>query len=286
MELTKENYFSPEAEAIYMGSSSFKAWDNQHKGFEIFGNFVEGGCEAREVAVLAGEYEKPDKKAFLIGSYVDAWFEGPESFQEFCNENHDKIYKKRGGGVYADFERADKMIEVLRNSELIQDMRNCDRQVILTGEIAGQKIKVAYDLIDHNRKYFADLKTTDKIDATKYVNGKWVTFIDAFDYELQLAIYSEVLFQNYGEYYDMYIIVVDKKLNPDHEVIYMGNQSHEESFVHMKLEEIDCKMPHIQDVRAGKVEPVGCGKCAYCMSNKKLDKPVSYADFKERLGVV
>ena len=158
MELTGKNYFSKEAELKYFGSSSYKAYDMQHQGFEVFGNFVEGGCEAREIAVLNGEYEKPDKKVFLVGQYVHAWLQGAEAFQEFCKENHSTIFKKNGS-PYADFARADEMIDTLRKSDIVTDMKNCEHEVIFTGDIAGVEFKVMVDLLDLERGYFADLKT-------------------------------------------------------------------------------------------------------------------------------
>lgn len=284
MELTRKNYFSAEAEAEFMGSSSFKAYDNEHTGFKVFDNFVEGGCEAREIAVVDGEYVKPDKEVFLVGSYVHAWSDSPEAFQELINEEYERIYTKGGKKLRAPFERADLMIEVLKNSELVTDMRNCQHEQIFTGVIAGQKIKIQVDLMDLERGYFADLKTTQDIEKVSYVDGERKTFIDMYDYQLQFAMYSEIIYQNIGRYLDFYIIVVDKKPIPNHEVIYMGNQE-TSSIVAEKLEEIHLKMPHIQDVRARKVEPVGCGKCAYCMSKKVLTAPVSYSEFRERLGL-
>ena len=54
--LTSENYFSPENELFYMGSSQFK-------------NFQK--CEASALAELRGEYEREITDVLLVGSYVD-----------------------------------------------------------------------------------------------------------------------------------------------------------------------------------------------------------------------
>ena len=61
MSVTAENYFSPESNMKYMGSSQFKAFQK---------------CEAAALAELKGEYVRPPSDALLIGSYVDAHFEG------------------------------------------------------------------------------------------------------------------------------------------------------------------------------------------------------------------
>ena len=59
--LTSENYYSPESNQGYMSASQFKS-------------FLD--CEARTLAELHGEYHRPSTEALLVGSYVDAYFEG------------------------------------------------------------------------------------------------------------------------------------------------------------------------------------------------------------------
>ena len=59
--LTAENYYSQVANMAYMSVSQFKAFEQ---------------CEAAAMAELYGEYKAPTSTALLVGSYVDAWFEG------------------------------------------------------------------------------------------------------------------------------------------------------------------------------------------------------------------
>ena len=61
MKLTNENYFSKEADMEYMSVSQFKAFEQ---------------CEAAALASVKGEWERPKTTALLVGSYVDAHFEG------------------------------------------------------------------------------------------------------------------------------------------------------------------------------------------------------------------
>jgi glutaredoxin len=35
-------------------------------------------------------------------------------------------------------------------------------------------------------------------------------------------------------------------------------------------------MPHILDVKSGRVEPERCGVCDYCRATKKIDKPIDF----------
>lgn len=283
--LNKDNYFDRAMELIYMGSSSIKAWDVEHKGLFVFGNWVPGGCEARELAVLKDEYEKPFKEAFLVGQYVHAAMESRKEFQKLINDNYDDIYGGKLEGSKAPFKRADKMIRTLRKDSLAMAVLEGEKERIFTGSIGGQKIKIRIDALNLHKGHFTDLKTTNKLYKKFWVDGKWGTFIDAFDYRLQFAIYSEILYQNIGRYLDMYIVAVDKKPIPELEIIYMGNQSKPDSFVPDKLREIEHKLPRIIGVRNGEIPPIRCEKCEYCLSTKKLSKPVSLEELEYKSGI-
>ena len=74
MKLTEENYYSTESDAAYLSYSQLKA-------------FL--ACEA---AAMYADHEPPTT-AMLVGSYVDAWFEG--TLDKFQAENP-QIFKKDG----------------------------------------------------------------------------------------------------------------------------------------------------------------------------------------------
>lgn len=78
MLLTAENYFSAEAEHIYMGSTQFK-------------RFMD--CPARTMAMLRGEWREEETTALLVGSYVDAHFSGT---LDLFKAQHPDIYKRDG----------------------------------------------------------------------------------------------------------------------------------------------------------------------------------------------
>lgn len=59
--LTNENYFSSENNRKYMSASQFKSFMK---------------CEAETLAEIEGKYQREVTDALLIGSFVDAHFEG------------------------------------------------------------------------------------------------------------------------------------------------------------------------------------------------------------------
>ena len=284
--LNRDNYFSPEMEAYYMGSSSFKAWDTDH-----------GGCEAKEVAKRNGEWQDAENSAFLLGTYVHSWSSG--DLEKFISETP-QLFKK-DGTLLAKYALGDKMIDCFKRDKAMEEMRKGVKENIFTGEIAGVPFKIQVDILNVIETRFCDIKTTKNI-YERYWNPATCereSFIQKYDYPIQFAIYAEILRQNYEKilddisdkysekqlekfqklmdengYLQGYILAVDKQEIPDHQIIYMGI----DEFIKDKLEEISLKLPHIMDVRSGKVAPKRCEKCDYCRSTKKIVKPVHYLD--------
>ena len=89
MTLTPENYFSPEAQAEYMSSSQFKAFDR---------------CEAAALAEVRGDYTPVRSSAVMLGSYIDAHFSG--DMERFRQENPDIF--RRDGMLKSEYVHADE----------------------------------------------------------------------------------------------------------------------------------------------------------------------------------
>ena len=73
MQLTAENYYSEEANFEYMSVSQFK---------DFVGTYGRRGCEFTAMEKLRGAYKEEETTALLVGSYVDAYFEG--TLDKFC----------------------------------------------------------------------------------------------------------------------------------------------------------------------------------------------------------
>ncbi|MBU2701107.1 hypothetical protein Ga0466249_002218 [Sporomusaceae bacterium BoRhaA] len=264
MELNRKNYFSPEAEKLYLGSTSFKNFDKYHAG----------GCEAREVAKREGEWTDKVNPAFLLGNYLHSWSSG--DLQEFI-ANTPELFKK-DGTLLKQYAVGDTMINVFKNDLAMAQMREGQKEQIFTGEIANVPFKIQVDILNIEKGYFADIKTTKNIHEMYWNNEtrERETFIEKYDYPLQFAIYAEILRQNLkmDKYLDCYILAVDKQEVPDHEIIYMDV----DGFIKEKLEEVESKLPHIVAVRNGEIEPERCEECDYCRSTKKIVKPIHWLD--------
>ncbi|GKU81232.1 PD-(D/E)XK nuclease-like domain-containing protein [Niallia sp. NCCP-28] len=251
LQLNRENYHSIEADLEYMSVSQFKS-------------FVE--CEARTMAKLKGEYKPAESNALLVGSYVHVAFEGTEAYGDFIEKNSKAIFNSRGN-KYADFEKADQMIKTILEDPFSMFALQGEKEVIYTAELYGAPWKIKVDSINHNRFNFSDLKTTQDLHKRYWSNkyDGWVSFIEAWDYILQMALYRKVIEVNTGKMYKPYIVAVTKENPPNKAVLHF-----DESRFGFEYEYIEMKMERFLQVKQEKVAAVNCGKCDYCRSIKKL----------------
>ena len=85
MQLTAENYYSQEANREYMSVSQFK---------DFAGTSGRLACEFAAMEKLEERWKDEETTALLVGSYVDAYFEG--TLEQFKAE-HPALFKKDGG---------------------------------------------------------------------------------------------------------------------------------------------------------------------------------------------
>ena len=251
MQLDNQNYHSNEANRHFMSVSQFK-------------RFIE--CEARAVAELKGEFTRPPSSALLVGSYLHVAIESEQAFTEFYEKEQDSIMNTRGN-KYAQFIQADEMIETIKSDPFMMFALTGDKEVIMTGEIFGIQWKIKVDNINHQRGFFSDLKSTQELGkrywSEKY-NG-WVSFVQAYEYILQMYVYQEIIRQNTGRIYTPYIVAVTKESPPDKAVLHF-----DPSRFNFERDYIEQLLPSIIEAKQGKKVPHRCNKCEYCRGTKQL----------------
>lgn len=265
MELTRDNYYTPEADWEYMSCSQYQGWCE---------------CEAKQMAKLRGRWKDEPTEAFLVGNYFHTHFEGPEAHEQFCRENFDVIFKtkttKKDGtvitGKYKPFEQADKMISVAERDPLIKSLVDMpgENEKIMTGVLFGIPWRIRVDKYVPDGRLVIDYKTVSNINELKWSNElrEKVTFIDAYGYMMRAAVYSEIEKQYAREKTDPHfiIIAISKQDYPDKDVLELN---HRERYDY-ELEQIKERIAHIQRVKDGQEMPTRCGMCDYCRATKKL----------------
>lgn len=258
VEINPDNYY--EKNLIYFSCS-------QYKGFKE--------CEAREMAKVRREYKQPPSRALLLGNYFHTAFESEEAFEAFKEQNKNELFKKNGVDKLADVIQIDLMIESISQDEYALQFLEGDKEPIFTGNIYGVDFKMKADNVNHFEEFFSDLKSSRGIYDKYWDNEKrqYVSFLEKFDYTLQMAIYQEILLQNTGVKYKPFIIASTKEAVPDKAIFHFEQWRLDDAILEMKD-----RLARYDLIKQELIEPERCEKCDYCKATKKLSETIEAGD--------
>lgn len=269
LKLTDDNYYSPEANWEYMSASQFKSFRR---------------CEAAALAELRGEWGRKETTALMVGSYVDAFFS--DELEQF-KASHPELYK-RDGTLKADFQQAQVIAERLNRDELARMLLSGKHQIIKTGKIAGVWYKTKADSLLTSRqveaicKKFPQVKDLVPFGGAMIVDLKcmkdfkpiWdedvhekVSFVNFWGYDIQGAIYQKID----NRMAPFVIVGVTKEAEPDIIAVHIPDED-----LACSMDEVEALSPRYAAIKRGEIAPVGCGKCAYCRSVKRLEGITHY----------
>jgi hypothetical protein len=244
-------------------------------------------CEAKALAKINGDWVDEKTVSQLVGSYVDAYFEG--SLDTFKAENPE-IFTKQGD-LKADFKYAEYIIKRIERDELFMLLMSGKKQVIMTGEIGEVPYKIKIDS-------YLDGKTCEEIvrrfPKTEKVFGfcdgaivdmkimanfqpEWsdadqskIPFISYWGYDYQGAIYQKV--EGHGL---PFIIAGATKEKPEPNIdLFTIPQNELRNCINI----VEYWSKRYDELKHGIGIPNRCGYCAYCRSTKVLDE---IKDFRE-----
>lgn len=257
MRLTQQNYYSPNANWEYMSASQIKSFRK---------------CPAATMAELRGEWSRPQTMALLVGSYVDTMLTESKRKQEAFFIEHPEMFKK-SGELLKIFDVANRMVEKAKGDPMFFEyVSHGLHQAILTGILCGVPFKAKMDTYLPGER-IVDLKTTASIMEPVYVKGKGkLTFAEAFDYPMQMALYQLLE----GNALPTYLAVISKEEEPDIAVIRITQDE-----LDFEIEQLMSEIPYYDAIKQGLIEPPHCGHCAYCRSVKKVDHPITLEELRE-----
>ena len=261
------DYYGSEANLKYMSCSQVK---------QFIGTPGIHACEARAVAELYGEYQRPASEALTFGSYIDVQLTGTAEEQDQFMEDHPEMFSSRGatkGQLKSTYQRANDMIARVRQDAdaggVFLKYLDGDHQAVFTGEIHGYEFKAKLDCLGDG--WIADLKTCESIEKKYYKDGWW-NFIDYWGYPLQGAIYQELVYQNTGKRLPFYIAAISKEPSPDIGVFRIPQENLDIAMSELTKETLD----RIYALKVKDVEPARCEHCDYCRATKVVKKPINY----------
>ncbi len=253
MKLTKRNYFSQKANMEYMSVSQFKAFEK---------------CPAAALAELRGEYIREKTTALLVGSYVDAYFEG--TLEKFKRETPE-IFKK-DGSLKAEYIQADAIIARIKRDELFMQYMSGKKQVIMTGEIMGVPVKIKIDSLLSDK--IVDLKVMGNFNDVYHEDKGRIPWFEYWGYDIQGAVYQEIVRQNTGEVLPFYLAAATKEKTTDIDIVHLGDDSLSYGLG------VFCNSVQLYDaMKKGIAEPERCEECDYCKATKVLTEPKESEEF-------
>ena len=229
MKLTNKNYYGSAANNAFMSVSQFKQFQK---------------CEAMAMAELKGEYERPKSKALLLGSFVDEMLTGTKKSQiKFVSANFSELFQKSSkicklddagrmtfisdyytdifnedNKPYAEIVQALETIRRIKQQPLMMKHFKSKHQTVMTGEIAGVPFKIKMDNYKPGEfiadcKYMASLRSPNLFEP----------LVKYWRYDLQGAVYQEIVYQNTGKRLPFYLDIATKE-TPAHLAVAEINQ--------------------------------------------------------------
>lgn len=254
MKLTKKNYFSPEMNKAYFSVSQFKAFER---------------CSASALAEINGEYEREETTALLVGSYVDAYFDN--TLEQF-KQDHPEIFKK-DGTLKAEYIQANSIIQRIEKDPLTMEYLTGRKQVIMTGEICGVPVKIMMDVYKKGKR-IVDRKIVKDFENIYDPEKGSVPFFEYWGYDLQGAVYQEIVRQNTGLKLPFFLQCATKEKVTDLDLIEIPQHT-----LDFQLERFEANVERYDAMKKGIIEPERCELCEYCKISKVLTAPKSADEF-------
>ncbi len=252
MLLTPETYFSIEADREYMSVS-------QYKNFKT--------CEAKALHDL----EVPDttyKSAFLEGHLFEELVAGdPKLFIA----QHPEMISTRGstaGQLKSEFQKVVNAAEKFNNQVFFRNIIDrCEKQVILTGVINDVPVKCCLDLFDRETFSIYDIKCMkDFNEQWSKKEKRYIPWYYAWGYVLQLAVYREIVKQNFNkEPKEIALIAATKEETPDIQAIKFDTE-----LLDIELEDFRHDIKLYDEIKKGRIKATPCNCCSYCKTIKEI----------------
>lgn len=253
MKLTKRNYFSKKSNKHFMSVSQFKS-------------FLK--CPNAALAEINGKYEREKTTSLLVGSYVDSYFE--ETLPKFKRENPE-IFKK-DGTLKADYIQAEAIIERILRDKLFTKYMSGEKQVIMTGEISGVPVKIKIDSFLPDK--IVDLKIMKDFEPISSSENGVQAWFEAWGYDLQGAVYQEIVRQNTGKILPFYLAAATKEKVTDIDIVHLP-----QDMLDISLDRFKRDVEMFDAIKKGIIEPDRCEKCEYCKISKVLTVPTEADEY-------
>ena len=109
----------------------------------------------------------------------------------------------------------------------------------------------------------------------QWKDGRKLNFVDYWRYDIQGAIYQEIVRQNIGKTLPFILAAATKEKTTD-----IGLFEIPQDVIDNALIEVVDKTPRFAAIKRGEISPEKCGKCDYCKFTKVL---TGFSDYREMI---
>lgn len=254
MILTNNNYFSKEADMEYMSVSQFKLFQE---------------CEAKALATIQGQEDAISKDAFLEGQLFEELVAGDA---KLFMAQHPELISTRGataGQLKSAYSKVLVSAEKFNSQQFFRNIiEKCEKQIVLIGKFCDIKVKCKLDLFDKKTNSIYDIKCMKDFKETWDKSERcYKPWYYTYNYVLQLAVYREIVRQNFGEPEEIGLIAATKEDIPD-----IDAKSFSSDLLDLELEKFKNNIVRYNDIKQGKINPNYCGCCDYCKKIKNIKR--------------
>lgn len=309
MVLTAENYYSREANEEYMSVSQYKdfagtygkmaceftameklneRWEDEKTTALLVGSYVDSYFEGtldkfREENPEITKITKSNKNDLIYNAAIIARKinprikKGTPKYDEWIKklEKDDEVQfiMERLKYLKSDFVKAEKIISRIKRDNYFMKYMSGEKQAIMTGELFGAKWKIKIDSYIPDVA-IVDLKVMSSITRLEWVRDiGYLDFVRYWGYDIQGAVYQEIVRQNTGKRLPFFIAAATKETEPDIRIIHVTD-----NYLAEALNMVQMNMSRVLMVKSGKAEPDRCELCDCCRKNRVLTRPISITD--------
>lgn len=240
--LNDKNYFSEEADKHYMSVSLLKNILKCEASFKI----------------------KEFRECFLEGHFLEEALYKNGNVNKFIGDNPEIC--NQSGTLKAKYRTYLETAEFVKKDKQFVNSLQGENEKIFTGELFGVPWKIKVDCINLKKGFITDLKFIKdfrKVWSDK--ENKYVNFVELYRYDIQAAVYQEIVRQNTGKVLNFYIAAVTKEKIPKKSLLYFNKLDLKDA-----LEYVESVFDRVKQVWKGEVAPNACGTCENCLKSHKI----------------
>ena len=142
----------------------------------------------------------------------------------------------------------------------------------MTGEIKGVPVKIKIDSLLPDK--IVDLKIMKDFESVNCGEKGVLPWFEAWGYDLQGAVYQEIVRQNTGLQLPFYLAAATKEKVTDIDIVHLP-----QDMLDFAFERFANSVEMFDAIKKRIIKPDRCEKCEFCKMTKKLKEPTEAENY-------